>query len=278
MLKAIAIIGYGYVGKACHKAFEHNTEFIIIDPKYNQNNVEMLKGDSHPELTFVALPAPTLNDGRVDASIIYDIFQQLMNIEYKGIVVLKSTLTPDIVRDLYNKFSIEQQFNGFRYVYSPEFLRQAYWETDALDQEQIIVAGSYEDRSEVIELYKRHSHVLTKNYVETDYERAALLKYSINSYLATKVVFMNQLYNLFCDICSPENPSLEWHSFAYDIMTDGRIGLTHMNVPGKDMQFGYGGACFPKDMKALIAFDKEHRLSLIREAEEANTIIRLVNE
>lgn len=281
MLNAVAFIGYGFVGKACHKAFEHNCEAIIIDPKYSDTTIEELSL-FRPGITFVSINAPTLEDRSVDASVIYDIFQQLADIKYDGLVVLKSTLPPDIVDDLYIKFGKSKIFDKkgpLRYVYSPEFLRQDHWQEDALKPPHIIIAGEFHDCKELEEAYRKHSHIRFARFHLCDYKEAALAKYAINSFLANKVVFMNQLYQLYADMYgkTPIHPET-WKAFVDIISTDIRIGPSHLDVPGPDGQYGYGGGCFPKDIKAIIGYDKNERLTLLRETEIANTKIRLTGE
>lgn len=278
MLKYIGIIGYGIVGRACHMAFEHNTDAIIIDPKYSDNTTEQLSLYC-PRVIFVALPAPTLSDRTVDASIIYDVFQQLTDIKYKGLVVLKSTLPPDIVDDLYVKFGnskVDKKKGPLRYIYSPVFLREAEWEKDALEPAQIIIAGDFFDCKELEEIYKNHSHIRYTKFQKCHYKEAALVKYAINSFLATKVVFMNQLYKLYADMYNIKTirPEL-WDIFADMLISGVRIDHSNMTVPDKYHQFGYGGSCFPKDISAMIGFDKNERMSVLRDAELANTQIRL---
>jgi UDPglucose 6-dehydrogenase len=279
MLDSIAYIGYGFVGKACHKQFEHNAKWIIIDPKYYETTVEEL-AHLKPSLIFVSVSAPTLPSGDVDASAIYTIFQQLTDIEYKGIVVLKSTVTPDIAHDLFEKFGLDKALNKdgpLRYVYSPEFLREAEWETDAVEPRMMLFAGSFNDCEELKTIYRNHSCVPShKVVIITDYRTAALAKYAINSFLATKVIFMNQMQALLADanngkIVSPDY----WSEFTRILASDLRIGYTHMDVPGNGGEYGYGGSCFPKDVRALIAFDKKGRLSLLNEVSEANMRIKL---
>lgn len=279
MLKSIAFIGYGFVGKACHKAFEHNAEAIIIDPKYSDTVISDLQ-ISDPSVVFVCINAPTLDDRTVDASVIYGIFEQLIDIDYKGLVVLKSTLTPDIVHDLYIQYGKNDamaKYSKLRYIYSPEFLKEATWEKDALNPKLMIMAGSFNDCTELQTIYERHSNI--ESYIRcfiVDYKVAALAKYAINSFLANKVVFMNQLYQLYSDMNGgkPVQPG-EWDEFTDMITADIRMGHTHMQVPGNNDTFGYGGTCFPKDVKALIGFDKEGRLTVLRESELVNTQIRL---
>jgi UDPglucose 6-dehydrogenase len=283
MLKTTAFIGYGFVGKACHKAFEHNTEPIIIDPKYSETTIADLP-NFDCKLTFVSILAPTLDDGSVDASVIYDIFQQLADIKYAGLVVLKSTLPPDIVDDLYVKFgsdSVVKKEGPLRYIYSPEFIREATWEKDAIDPKFIILAGNFHDCEELKDLYKKHSGIPTYcRFHIVDYKEASLAKYAINSFLATKVAFMNQIYQLHVDMYGMKQQIHQetWKEFTDILSSDMRIGQSHLLVPGPDGQFGYGGTCFPKDVKAFIGYDKNNRLSILREVEEANTIIRLTGD
>ncbi len=272
MLKCIAYIGYGFVGRACHKQFEHNAESIIIDPKYTDNKVIDLHL-TNPELVFVSINCPTLEDGTVDANDVYTVFLELSQIEYAGIVVLKSTLPPKIVQDL------SMAFPSLNYVYSPEFLRQEFWEFDCISPDQIILAGNETDCRILEKLYIQHSNVLladTRFTIMNSYSQASLIKYTINAYLASKVVFVNQIHDLFHDMNSPVGPDdASWHNFADILSQDSRIGYSHMQVPGNDKQYGYGGACFPKDIKAMLKFDKNQRLTMLQETEIVNTKIRL---
>ena len=277
ILKSAAFIGYGFVGKSCHKVFEKKLASIIIDPLYSRNSIKTIN-EYNPAIVFVSINAPTMQDGTVDASVIYTIFDELMSIRYNGIVVLKSTLPPAIVYDLYVKYG---QYSGplghaLRYVYSPEFIRQDHWEHDAVHQPFIILAGSSRDCAVVEQIYQVYSEVDPDvQYHRMDYKTAALAKYAMNSFLATKVIFMNQLSNLCKDIHYDDHSyDASWDSLTTVMSSDARIGSSHMGVPGPTGEFGYGGACFPKDVTAMIAFDKNNRLSLINEAASANAKIR----
>ena len=271
-MKTFAFIGYGFVGKACHKAFIHNVNAIIVDPKYSQTTIDELI-ISAPSLIFVSINAPTLDNREVDATVIYNIFNLLNLHKYAGLVVLKSTLPPDTVYDLHERYSNDKKGN-LRYIYSPEFLKEHTWEYDALHPTIIMMAGNLHDCKELENIYKIDSHIDNTKYLITGYKEAALIKYTINSYLASKVVFMNQLYKLYADLHGNDNQST-WHEIVHALTYDTRIGGSHMSVPGKDGNFGYGGSCFPKDVKAMIGFDKNNRLTVLRETEIANTAIRL---
>ena len=277
MLKSIGYIGYGFVGKACHESFKHNATAIIVDPKYSTTTITEMVAEN-PELIFVSINAPTLDDRTVDCSLIYSIFKQLADLAYNGIVVLKSTVPPDTAHDLYEKFGnwlALGKVGPLRYVYSPEFLREATWQHDANHPQMIILAGDGNDCNELENIYKRHSHVKCEKYAIMDYKEAALAKYTINSFLASKVVFMNQIYRVYSDVYGQYPDDAVWDYFTHVISQDTRFGDSHLKVPGHEGALGYGGNCFPKDVKAFIGFDKHNRLSVLTEVEQANTKLRI---
>lgn len=271
MLGNVAYIGYGFVGKACHKVFEHNSVAVIIDPKYSNITVEDLF-EYNPAIVFVAVNAPTLEDGRVDTSNIHNVLGRLVSINYKGPVVIKSTVPPSELDMIFKMYSLSL-------VYSPEFLRERHWEEDALKPSMIILAGEFDACKQVENFYMMHSHIKSdrvKYYITTPAE-AALVKYAINAFLATKVVFFNQIYQLYKDMNNGHEPQWDtWQYMVKMIGNDSRIGYSHMQVPGHNGEFGYGGSCFPKDIKAFIGEDANNHLSLLREVELANTKLRLL--
>jgi UDPglucose 6-dehydrogenase len=217
-------------------------------------------------ITFIAVPAPTTEEGQVDIIVVNNVLENLHKIKYKGIVVIKSTIPPCELSALVKKFT------NLEIVYSPEFLREKMWTYDVHNPCQIILAGKKEVCEDLIEIYKRHASISRTRFVITDIQSASLAKYTINTFLATKVVFMNQIQQLYVDI---HGSSDGWDEFCKILDNDMRIGHTHMQVPGSDGQYGYGGTCFPKDVKAIIGFDKNQRTTLIRETELANTKLRL---
>ena len=97
-----------------------------------------------------------------------------------------------------------------------------------------------------------HSDCKIVEVHETDVISASLVKYSINTFLASKVIFFNQLY----DIYKALTPDIKWDEFITMINSDDRIGESHMDVPGHDGKLGFGGSCFPKDIQALIHYAK----------------------
>ena len=101
--------------------------------------------------------------------------------------------------------------------------------------------------------YDDHTKCKTNNYQFTDAISAALCKYTINSYLATKVIFFNENKDIF----DKSETSEKWDNFTKLVSMDNRIGDSHMDVPGHDGRRGFGGACFPKDTSALLSYSQE---------------------
>ena len=103
----------------------------------------------------------------------------------------------------------------------------------------IVFGGDAESTSKLSEIYSQNFKCETQDYVFTDLETASLIKYSINTFLATKVIFFNELKNLFNTI----NNADSWENFTNALSKDKRIGNSHMDVPGHDSRLGFGGAC-----------------------------------
>ena len=99
-----------------------------------------------------------------------------------------------------------------------------------------------------------------------------MIKYSINSFLASKVIFFNQLKDLF----DASGAGVDWENFINTLTMDNRIGNSHMDVPGHDGRLGFGGACFTKDTAALIKYSEsiEQEFSLLKKVIEINNKIR----
>ena len=91
-------------------------------------------------------------------------------------------------------------------------------------------------------LYENHSICKTLNFLEMDSKSASLIKYTINSFLASKVIFFNQIKDVF----NSSSIEIDWDYFIDCISNDTRIGNSHMMVPGPDGKNGFGGACFQK--------------------------------
>ena len=259
----IGIVGYGFVGKAVDYGFKRNIEKIIIDPKLD-TSISDLKSHN-PEFIFICVPTPMNLDGDQDSSIIEKVLAEINKDYSESVVIVKSTVLPSIIEKLSKSHK--------HFVYNPEFLREKTANEDFVNASSLILGGEPDDLKRVAELYNNHSDCKIVEVHETDVISASLVKYSINTFLASKVIFFNQLY----DIYKALTPDIKWDEFITIINSDKRIGESHMDVPGHDGRLGFGGACFPKDTTALLSLSKDidKEFSLLKEVIRINNKIRM---
>jgi len=259
----IGIVGYGFVGKAVDYGFKRNIEKIIIDPKLD-TSISNLKSHN-PEFIFICVPTPMNSDGDQDSSIIEKVLAEINKDYSESVVIVKSTVLPSIIEKLSKSHK--------HFVYNPEFLREKTANEDFVNASSLILGGEPDDLKRVAELYNNHSDCKIVEVHETDVISASLVKYSINTFLASKVIFFNQLY----DIYQALTPDIKWDEFITMINSDKRIGESHMDVPGHDGRLGFGGACFPKDTTALLSLSKDigKEFSLLKEVIRINNNIRM---
>jgi len=228
-LLTVGIIGYGVLGQAMHKALRGTYEVKLIDPPKGLNQATLDECDKY----ILCAPTPSNEDGSCDASIVTHYVETLS----KPLLV-KSTVDPTIICKLHGDHPL---------TYSPEFLRESSSYEDFINQDFAIFSG--DDPAGWAD-FMSESGVNMKKVAYTTVEAAAYAKYAINTFLATKVIFFNELHkhidnNKMCDSDTYEN-------MIQLISMDDRIGNSHMQVPGPDGKLGYGGMCFPKDVKALV--------------------------
>ena len=239
----IAIIGYGFVGRALESGMKKNVITFLVDPKL-KTNINDLKIFS-PEIIFICVPTPMSDDGSQDISILENVIKQLKNIPNRPLIVLKSTVLPNYI-NLIEKIIPE-------IVYNPEFLREKHANEDFINSDLLIFGGLKKYTSSLADFYDNHTKCINKNFQFTDLISASLIKYSINSYLSTKVIFFNELNKIF----NKSGAQDSWVNFTKILSQDKRIGKSHMEVPGPDGRFGFGGACFPKDCNAFYSYSKD---------------------
>ena len=177
----IIIAGYGFVGTAVGQALSGHHQLVIVDPRYNQNSI----GDHRDaQAVIVCVGTPALPSGDCDMSQVREVLTQVANHQ---LVMIKSTVPPDRWPEL------RQGFSNLRLTYSPEFLRAATATQDFMNQTYMILGG--EDKKfwrGVFEPCLPHC----QTWIKTTQEAASMAKYTINSYLATKVAFFNHVYSL----------------------------------------------------------------------------------
>jgi nucleotide sugar dehydrogenase len=242
----IGIIGQGFVGNAIYQKFKNYYDVKTFDIKgmvhCNSSEQETLDND----IIFICLPTPMNEDGSCHTDIVEAAIKRVFEFGVAKTVVIKSTIPPGTTSK-WNK-----QFKSLDVVFNPEFLTEANAVSDFENQTRIILGGP---RTSTTKLKTIYSKVFPKAaIVKTDSTYAEMVKYFTNSFLATKVSFANEMYQICKGLEVDYDKVIEYATY------DERLGKSHWSVPGPDGDFGYGGHCFPKDVKALI--DLAHDLNV----------------
>lgn len=262
----VAIVGHGFVGKAVEYGFRNDrTNIYLVDPNHG-TTVKSMTEFFTPDVVFVAVPTPMSDDGKIDSSIIESVFIDLTFYGVECLVVVKSTVTPAVIVDLSNKYS--------NLAFNPEFLTERNANIDFVTADLLVIgADSGTGRHALLEhIYDDFSNCRKCDVHHTDLIGAAMVKYTINSFLASKVLFMNQMHDVF--LKSGTNSS--WDEFTSILKSDKRVGVTHMSVPGPDGRYGFGGACFTKDTGAMVTYAESVGVDFtqLKETIRANQKIR----
>ena len=259
----VGIIGLGFVGGAVHASFEGGmTELVLVDIDPNKSN-GTYQDLMSCEGIFVCVPSPSNEDGSCNTSILESVLENLK--DYNGVIISKTTAPASKYEELNEKYP--------NLVHNPEFLTAANANTDYINQEFAIVGGKVRAYVNEAERIIRLSLPTLSSVLHCSIGEASLAKYTINCFLATKVIFMNEIQQL------ATKSNLDYNKIARMVTMDKRIGNSHMKVPGPDGSFGFGGACFPKDTAALLKYAENLDVSLnvLESAVKKNTFLRLTD-
>jgi UDPglucose 6-dehydrogenase len=255
----VGIVGLGYVGDAIRKNCEGVFQVVCVDVDPNKST-GTYKDLLSCEAVFVCVPSPSKANGDCDTKILESVLYLLK--DFQNVIIGKTTAPPKTYEKLQTLYP--------NLVHVPEFLTAANAVSDFGRQEELIIGGS------VLAYQHEANRILSqiqsiKNVAYCSIGEAALAKYIINSFLATKVVFMNEMAQV------AEAHNYDWRRIRILINSDERIGKSHTQVPGPDESFGFSGGCFPKDTSALIKFaDKLGvTLNILKSAVKKNLMIRL---
>ena len=288
----ISVIGTGYVGLVTGTCLaETGNEVICVDidkdkiekmrrgvvPIYEphldvlfERNIKanrlkfttsLDEGLKHGEIIFLALPTPEDEDGSADLSYILKVSEEIgRKIKDYKIIVDKSTV-PVGTADKVFEVIAKNASCDFDVVSNPEFLREGFAVDDFLKPERIII-GAHSKKA--IKIMKKLYDPFVRSgnpIIVMDEKSAELTKYAANSFLATKITFMNEIAN-YC-----EKVGADVDKVRAGIGTDSRIGKRFL-FPG----IGYGGSCFPKDVKALLkdGNDKNYNFKILKAVIEVN--------
>ena len=268
-MKRIGIIGRGFVGTAVEYGFSAQTgcEAILksydINPTKSTHSLEETVNES--DFIFLSVPTPSNTDGSMHLGILESALKDITEINKRkdNIILIRSTILPGTTSKLAKKFP------KLNLVFNPEFLTERSAKFDFINQSRFILGGRKRNTGRVAELF-RWRFGDSVPCIETNFETAEMIKYMNNCFFATKVSFMNEMKLI------AEKSKVDWDMAVEGFVRDGRIGHTHLGVPGPDGKRGFGGFCFPKDIQAMIQFGKELDLNTttLKGAWETNLKVR----
>lgn len=241
----VGVIGNGFVGEAQAFAFSPTTDLRIYDvnPLRATHSKEEV---DECDFIFVCVPTPMRKDGSQDISYIESVFDNAVE---GPIYIIKSTVLPGTTKRL------QEKYQNINIVFSPEFLTERTAKLDMLTQARIVIGSEKANvREKVQDLFEQR--FMNRTFILTDSTTAELIKYMNNTFFATKVSIMNE-FKLLAD-----KIGADWKDALYGFASDGRVGDSHLHVPGPDGRLGYGGTCFPKDVNALLTFANENGINL----------------
>jgi UDPglucose 6-dehydrogenase len=265
MNNQIGIIGNGFVGGAVAYGFAHLNPLVYdISPEKSPNTLEEIMDCKY---VFICLPTPMYDagGGRANISTITN-FISSVTFNKDQVLILKSTVPVGTTKILSEEYTLPNL------VHCPEFLTAANANEDFVNADRTIVGGPEGQQcytNMVADLFRKN--FLDMPVYEMTSDESELVKYTANCFLATKVMFFNQI-RLLVD----ENPNIDWDTLLLGVLADPRIGKSHTDVPGPDGEYGFGGTCFPKDINALIETMVENGIAplLLNAVWEQNKIIR----
>ena len=247
----IGIFGGGVVGKATASFFggaKIYDKFNHIDPID-----DVLKQD----LIFICVPTP-FKDGKFNKSILEEVFVEIVKDKKERIVVIKSTSIPgttDYFQDTYPHLKV---------LFNPEFLTEKTAAQDFLNPDKQIIGFTEASRDVAESILNILPNAPYKKVMPA--KAAELVKYAVNAYYTTKVIFGNMLYDF------TESLGVDYKQVKEAFVSDQRIFDSHFDIFAGGYR-GYGGKCLPKDLQALVSLGNQNNIdvSLLETVEELNT-------
>ena len=268
---SIGIVGNGRVGSAVIDLFKKHYHIVAFDPLYigKQSNECVRYAASLDELstcivTIVCVPTPSSEDSSCDTSLVESTVKSIPN----DFIIIKSTVEPGTTDRL-------RRETEKRIVFSPEYVGEStyynpYFNNSMADVPFVILGGEKRDTNEIIDILLP---ILgpTKNYFQTSAINAEMIKYVENTYFATKVTYVNEIY----EICN--KIGADWNEVREGWLLDPRVERMHTAVfPQKR---GFGGKCYPKDLSALIHTSQKtgYSPSLLEQVQKSNVFFTSLN-
>ena len=248
-LPVMGFVGAGFVGGAAIRAFSGYNNIVVYDKGLGIGTLKEVceKADT----IWVAVPTPARKNGDCDTRIVEEAVHliddaiEAADREFDEVeVVVRSTVPPEFLREL------SEGVDNICLLFMPEFLTERTADLDFITAPRFIIGTASTDEKTDLAYTER---VLMNRFPSTrikvmSLEEASLVKYATNNFFAMKISFFNELYKI------AEALDADPTEVINEVVQDGRIGRSHFMVPGHDGDFGYGGHCFPKDVRAYSNF------------------------
>jgi UDPglucose 6-dehydrogenase len=256
----------GFVGGSVFRGFNLYNEVkgYDVDPKKTTHTFEEVIAC---DFVFIAVPTPMtdVEGGKGDPAFINAVLQKIVDTKYNPdtVFILKSTVPMGTTDRCIEEYGIKTL------VHSPEFLTERNALVDFITPARHVIGGQSQyamDELEKLYLYRFPGIPVHKMSASS----AEQVKYMANCFFAVKIMFFNEM-KLLSDAMGTE-----WESVMKGVLSDGRLGISHCQVPGHDGDMGFGGKCFPKDINALIGVCEENDIDplVLKAAWEQNKKVR----
>jgi len=234
-MEKIGVIGQGFVGNAVKEGMKNYYDVRTFDINGNCNESSLGELVENVNETFLCLPTPMRKSGECDSSIVIECLTQLsVMVEYyhkkNFIVIIKSTIPPGTTEKL------NQEFSNIHIAFNPEFLTEANAVEDYKNQNRIIIGSKRPYSSRIKQIFAKAFPKIP--IIKTSSTIAETIKYVTNTFLAMKVSYANEIYQICEKLDIDYDKVIEYARYDW-------------SVPGPDGDFGFGGHCFPKDIAAL---------------------------
>jgi len=227
----IGVVGLGIVGSACRAGFERCGYSVSVHDIKLDTRIENLL---HTEIVYVCVPTPSDDQGNCDTTIVENVVAQLRELDYEGVIAIKSTVVPGTTQKLINRYDD-------RIVFVPEFLKERSAEYDFIFDQKLLLVGT--NNVNYHYLVVRSHGDLPKSIQRIDPTEAELVKYYHNTFNAVRITFAN----IFYEICQQFDVDYDKVKAAFLVNN----GMPDEYLDVKPELRGYGGACLPKDVKAM---------------------------
>jgi len=251
--KKIGVVGNGFVGAAVKFGFSPqvgcDAEVRVYDINPSKSTHELEETVNKSDFVFLSVPTPANSDGSINIDILDSALSDINEVsEVDNYILIRSTVVPGTT------WALQEKFSNLNLLFNPEFLTERSANFDFINQSRFIIGSGDSDKSALGS--KLFSQLIRDRFgesvsvLECTYETAEMIKYMSNCFFATKVSFLNEMYQI------AKKCEVNWQQAVDGFVADGRIGHSHLNVPGHDGKFGFGGSCFPKDIQAMIDFSE----------------------